>query len=80
GRMPSAPAQVKSAVLLAGLNTPGVTTVIEQVMTRNHTEKMLQGFGAALSVETDGDGVRTIRLEGRGKLAGQVIDITGDPS
>ncbi|MBY5657931.1 3-phosphoshikimate 1-carboxyvinyltransferase [Rhizobium leguminosarum] len=79
-RVPMASAQVKSAVLLAGLNTPGVTTVIEPVMTRDHTEKMLQGFGAALSVETDGDGVRTIRLEGRGKLKGQVIDVPGDPS
>src|SRR5690606_5795430 len=73
-------AQVKSAVLLAGLNTPGITTVIEPVMTRDHTEKMLQGFGANLTVETDADGVRTIRLEGRGKLTGQVIDVPGDPS
>ncbi|MGO6675398.1 3-phosphoshikimate 1-carboxyvinyltransferase [Rhizobium leguminosarum] len=79
-RVPMASAQVKSAVLLAGLNTPGVTTVIEPVMTRDHTEKMLQGFGAALSVETDSDGVRTIRLEGRGRLMGQVIDVPGDPS
>jgi len=79
-RVPMASAQVKSAVLLAGLNTPGITTVIEPVMTRDHTEKMLQGFGANLSVETDRDGVRTIRLEGRGKLSGQVIDVPGDPS
>jgi 3-phosphoshikimate 1-carboxyvinyltransferase len=79
-RVPMASAQVKSAVLLAGLNTPGVTTVIEPVMTRDHTEKMLQGFGANLTVETDGDGVRTIRLEGRGRLIGQVIDVPGDPS
>ncbi|WP_027682251.1 3-phosphoshikimate 1-carboxyvinyltransferase [Rhizobium leguminosarum] len=79
-RVPMASAQVKSAVLLAGLNTPGVTTVIEPVMTRDHTEKMLQGFGAALSVETDSEGVRTIRLEGRGRLTGQVIDVPGDPS
>lgn len=79
-RVPMASAQVKSAVLLAGLNAPGVTTVIEPVMTRDHTEKMLQGFGANLTVETDGDGVRTIRLEGRGKLTGQVIDVPGDPS
>jgi len=79
-RVPMASAQVKSAVLLAGLNTPGVTTVIEPVMTRDHTEKMLQGFGANLSVETDKDGVRTIRLEGRGQLIGQVIDVPGDPS
>jgi 3-phosphoshikimate 1-carboxyvinyltransferase len=46
-RVPMASAQVKSAVLLAGLNTPGITTVIEPVMTRDHTEKMLRkGFGA----------------------------------
>jgi len=75
-----ASAQVKSAVLLAGLNTPGITTVIEPVMTRDHTEKMLQGFGANLTVETDVDGVRAIRLEGQGKLTGQVIDVPGDPS
>lgn len=79
-RVPMASAQVKSAVLLAGLNTPGITTVIEPVMTRDHTEKMLQGFGADLSVETDADGVRTIRLVGRGRLTGQVIDVPGDPS
>lgn len=79
-RVPMASAQVKSAVLLAGLNTPGITTVIEPVMTRDHTEKMLAGFGASLSVDTDADGVRTIRLEGRGKLTGQVIDVPGDPS
>jgi 3-phosphoshikimate 1-carboxyvinyltransferase len=79
-RVPMASAQVKSAVLLAGLNTPGITTVIEPVMTRDHTEKMLQGFGADLSVETDSAGVRTIRLVGRGTLTGQVIDVPGDPS
>ncbi len=79
-RVPMASAQVKSAVLLAGLNTPGITTVIEPVMTRDHTEKMLAGFGAALSVETDSAGVRTIRLEGRGKLVGQTIAVPGDPS
>ena len=79
-RVPMASAQVKSAVLLAGLNTPGITTVIEPIMTRDHTEKMLQGFGANLTVETDAAGVRTIRLEGRGKLTGQVIAVPGDPS
>jgi len=79
-RVPMASAQVKSAVLLAGLNIPGITTVIEPVMTRDHTEKMLKGFGAALDVETDADGVRTIRLEGRGQLLGQTIDVPGDPS
>ncbi|MGY5780527.1 3-phosphoshikimate 1-carboxyvinyltransferase [Rhizobium sp. LEGMi135b] len=79
-RVPMASAQVKSAVLLAGLNAPGITTVIEHVMTRDHTERMLVGFGAALSVETDVAGVRTIRLEGQGKLTGQTIDVPGDPS
>jgi 3-phosphoshikimate 1-carboxyvinyltransferase len=79
-RVPMASAQVKSAVLLAGLNTPGITTVIEPVMTRDHTEKMLKGFGANLEVETDKDGVRHIRIEGQGKLTGQVIDVPGDPS
>jgi 3-phosphoshikimate 1-carboxyvinyltransferase len=79
-RVPVASAQVKSAVLLAGLNAPGVTTVIEPVMTRDHTEQMLAGFGAALDVETDADGVRHIRLEGRGKLTGQTIAVPGDPS
>lgn len=76
--MPSA--QVKSAVLLAGLNTPGITTVIEPVATRDHTEKMLQGFGANIEVETDEKGVRHIRLEGQGQLTGQTIDVPGDPS
>jgi 3-phosphoshikimate 1-carboxyvinyltransferase len=79
-QVPMASAQVKSAVLLAGLNTPGVTTVIEPVMTRDHTEKMLQGFGANLDVETDPAGVRTIRVEGKGDLSGQVIAVPGDPS
>lgn len=79
-RVPMASAQVKSAVLLAGLNTPGVTTLIEPIMTRDHTEKMLRGFGAELSVETDREGTRTIRLEGRGRLNGQRIEVPGDPS
>lgn len=79
-RVPMASAQVKSAVLLAGLNTPGITSVIEAVMTRDHTEKMLQGFGARLEVETAANGERTIRLEGQGKLTGQTIEVPGDPS
>jgi len=79
-RVPMASAQVKSAVLLAGLNAVGITTVIEPVMTRDHTERMLLGFGASLSVETDAQGVRHIAIEGRGRLAGQVIEVPGDPS
>ena len=80
-RVPMPSAQVKSAVLLAGLNAPGITSVIEPVMTRDHTEKMLAGFGAQIEVETDGEGVRTIRLKGQGDLKG-VADfvVPGDPS
>ncbi len=79
-RVPVPSAQVKSAVLLAGLNTPGITTVIEPVMTRDHTEKMLAGFGAHLEVATDEDGARVIRLEGQPVLTGRDIDVPGDPS
>jgi 3-phosphoshikimate 1-carboxyvinyltransferase len=79
-RVPMASAQVKSAVLLAGLNTPGITTVVEPVMTRDHTEKMLAGFGAEIEVETDREGIRSIRIQGQGKLAGQTILVPGDPS
>jgi 3-phosphoshikimate 1-carboxyvinyltransferase len=79
-RVPMASAQVKSAVLLAGLNTPGVTTVVEPVMTRDHTEKMLRGFGGELEIETDREGARHIRLQGQGRLTGQTIVVPGDPS
>lgn len=79
-RVPMPSAQVKSAVLLAGLNAPGITTVIEPVMTRDHTEKMLVGFGAHIEVETDSDGVRHIRLQGQGKLQGCDIQVPCDPS
>ncbi|WP_047032803.1 3-phosphoshikimate 1-carboxyvinyltransferase [Hoeflea sp. IMCC20628] len=78
--VPMASAAVKSAILLAGLNTPGITSVIETVPTPDHCEKMLAGFGAELSVETGADAVRTIRLEGRSALYGQTIDVPGDPS
>jgi len=79
-RLPVASAQVKSAVLLAGLNTPGVTTVIEPVATRDHSERMLRGFGADLSVETGDDGARVIRLTGQPELIAQAITVPGDPS
>jgi len=78
-RLPVASAQVKSAVLLAGLNTPGITTVIEPVPTRDHSERMLQGFGADLWVEEDA-GERVIRLRGEAELTGQTIEVPGDPS
>jgi 3-phosphoshikimate 1-carboxyvinyltransferase len=77
--LPMASAQVKSAVLLAGINTAGLTTVIEPVATRDHTEKMLQGFGAKLTVEMK-DGARHISIEGKHELKAQVLAVPGDPS
>ncbi|AQX30046.1 3-phosphoshikimate 1-carboxyvinyltransferase [Bartonella schoenbuchensis] len=79
-RVPMASAQVKSAILLAGLNTPGITTVIEPILTRDHTEKMLKAFGAELEIETDKKGTRFIHLNGQPHLTGQIIDVPGDPS
>ncbi|WP_033073497.1 3-phosphoshikimate 1-carboxyvinyltransferase [Sphingopyxis sp. MWB1] len=79
-RLPMASAQVKSAVLLAGLNTPGITEVIEPVPTRDHSERMLRGFGADLSVETDSEGTRYIRLRGEADFTPQNIVVPGDPS
>nr|WP_306264237.1 3-phosphoshikimate 1-carboxyvinyltransferase [Pararhizobium sp. IMCC3301] len=76
--MPSA--QVKSAVLLAGLNAPGETTVVERVFTRDHTEKMLAGFGADLTVDTAADGTRTIVLQGQPEFKPQSLLVPGDPS
>ena len=79
-RLPVASAQVKSAILLAGLNTPGITTVIEPVPTRDHSERMLAGFGAELTVDTDAEGVRTISIRGEAELKPQTIEVPGDPS
>jgi len=82
-RLPVASAQVKSAVLLAGLNTPGITTVIEPVATRDHSERMLRGFGAKLEIE-EVDGAegkeRVIRIHGEAELTAQDIEVPGDPS
>jgi 3-phosphoshikimate 1-carboxyvinyltransferase len=78
-RLPVASAQVKSAVLLAGLNTAGITSVIEPVPTRDHTERMLKGFGAELWVEEE-DGERVIRIRGEAELRPQTIEVPGDPS
>lgn len=79
-RLPMASAQVKSAVLLAGLNAAGITEVIEPVPTRDHSERMLRGFGADLTVETDSDGTRHIRIRGEAELKPQTIIVPGDPS
>ena len=75
--MPSA--QVKSAVLLAGLNAPGETVVIEAEPTRDHSERMLRGFGADLSVEDTPEG-RVITLKGHPELVPQTIEVPRDPS
>ena len=79
-RLPVASAQVKSAILLAGLNTPGITTVIEPIPTRDHSERMLKGVGADLTVEVEADGTRVIRLRGEAELKPQTIVVPGDPS
>ncbi|WP_109799417.1 MULTISPECIES: 3-phosphoshikimate 1-carboxyvinyltransferase [Novosphingobium] len=79
-RLPVASAQVKSAVLLAGLNTPGITTVIEPIPTRDHSERMLRGFGAELTVDLADDGTRIIRVRGEAELTPQDIVVPGDPS
>jgi 3-phosphoshikimate 1-carboxyvinyltransferase len=77
--LPVASAQVKSAVLLAGLNAPGVTSVVEPVPTRDHSERMLAGFGAGITVEDTPDG-RVISVTGETDLRPQDIVVPGDPS
>jgi 3-phosphoshikimate 1-carboxyvinyltransferase len=73
-------AQVKSAVLLAALNSPGKTTVIEREATRDHTEKLLAHFGAEISVRPHGDHGREIVLTGRPELQPNKVIVPGDPS
>ncbi|MBW6523552.1 3-phosphoshikimate 1-carboxyvinyltransferase [Sphingomonas sp. RHCKR47] len=77
--LPVASAQVKSAILLAGLNTPGITRVIEPVPTRDHSERMLAGFGAQVEVEETARG-RVISITGEAELRPQRIVVPGDPS
>lgn len=79
-RLPVASAQVKSAILLAGLNTPGITRVIEPEPTRDHSERMLIGFGADLMIGRDEDGARVIAIRGEAELHPQHIVVPGDPS
>lgn len=77
--VPVPSAQVKSAVLLAGLNAPGKTVVIEKEATRDHSERMLAGFGAEITVEDTEEG-RVITLTGRPELKPQEIAVPRDPS
>ncbi len=78
--LPVASAQVKSAVLLAGLNAPGETVAIEKEPTRDHSERMLLGFGAKLSVERNGNEGHVITLTGQPELRPQTVAVPRDPS
>ena len=78
--LPVPSAQVKSAVLLAGLNAPGTTTVIEPQPTRDHTERMLDHFGATVTTEPIEGGGKRITLQGYPELAAAPIAVPGDPS
>lgn len=78
--LPVASAQVKSAVLLAGLNAPGQTTVIEPEPTRDHTERMLRLFGAAITTDGTASHTRTITLDGQPELNPADLQVPGDPS
>ncbi|MDX5360390.1 MAG: 3-phosphoshikimate 1-carboxyvinyltransferase [Alphaproteobacteria bacterium] len=77
--LPVASAQVKSAVLLAGLNAPGRTIVVEPEATRDHTERMLRHFGATVTV-TEGREGREIALDGEPELVAAAVAVPGDPS
>lgn len=77
---PVASAQVKSCVILAGLNTRGTTTLTESVATRDHTERMLQAMGADLTVQDHDDGSRTVQITGYAELNPVNLDVPGDIS
>lgn len=81
-RLPVASAQVKSAILLAGLNTPGRTTVIEPQPTRDHSEILMRYFGVDIDVEDiEGEGGgRAITVTGQPEIVGRHVHIAGDPS
>lgn len=76
---PHASAQVKSAILLAGLNTEGVTTVNEPTLSRDHTENMLKAFGAEVTVKSLGEGQK-VSVKGPVTLKATNINVPGDPS
>ena len=77
---PVASAQIKSAVLLAGLAAPGTTTVIETEASRDHTELMLRHFGADITSTTEGQHGRRITLVGQPELHGAAVVVPADPS
>ncbi|MGH7073211.1 MAG: 3-phosphoshikimate 1-carboxyvinyltransferase [Stellaceae bacterium] len=78
-RLPMASAQVKSAVLLAGLNAPGETRIVEPEPTRDHTERLMRHFGATVSVADDRDG-RHIAITGQPELVAADLAVPGDSS
>jgi len=77
---PVASAQVKSCVMLAALDTPGMTTVTESKPTRDHTENMLRHFGVDVDVTENEDGGRTVSLLGQQEMKGADVTVPGDPS
>ncbi len=77
--LPVPSAQVKSAILIAGLRATGRTTVIEREPTRDHTERMLRFFGASVEAIEE-DGSTSISVEGRTQLTGRDVIVPGDPS
>jgi 3-phosphoshikimate 1-carboxyvinyltransferase len=79
-RLQVASAQVKSALLLAALNVPGRSTIIERAATRDHTERMLKAFGAAIQVQPLNDGAAAISITGEAELRPVPIDVPSDPS
>ncbi|HEX2843402.1 3-phosphoshikimate 1-carboxyvinyltransferase [Hyphomicrobium sp.] len=78
-KLPVPSAQVKSAILLAGLGTAGSTTVIEKEATRDHTERMLRHFGAEVTTAIK-DGETHITIKGQAELEGREVTVPGDPS
>ncbi|MDR3450133.1 MAG: 3-phosphoshikimate 1-carboxyvinyltransferase [Alphaproteobacteria bacterium] len=78
--LPVVSAQVKSAILLAGLGVEGTTTVIEQTPTRDHSENMLRGFGAQVTITKRADGADIISITGKPRLMAQNITVPADPS
>jgi 3-phosphoshikimate 1-carboxyvinyltransferase len=79
-RLQVASAQVKSALILAALNVPGRSTIIERAATRDHTERMLKAFGADIRVEAAEDGATAISIVGEAELVPTRIDVPSDPS
>ena len=79
-RLPVPSAQVKTAVLFAGLNTPGATSVVETLPSRDHTERMLGHFGARVTIEPEPGGGRRVTVVGQPELIAAPITVPGDPS